>query len=109
MSQKEQHNYTSFPKPKKEKDDLYLKRVREEGCMICLQKADAHHLDQGGFGSDYATVPLCRMHHTEIHMKGVYQFNVMYGVDVWEKAWRLYKEYEDGKLRRLEDDTPEPF
>lgn len=65
----------------------YLKRVRLEPCLVCQGArggSDPHHLMiMGGRGTglradDRWAVPLCRLHHDELHSMGnEYKF--------WEK------------------------
>lgn len=58
----------------------YLEFIRSRGCIICDQLSVPHHVRSlttipytlaGGTGlkpSDYVTVPLCPVHHEEIHI-----------------------------------------
>lgn len=64
--------------------------VRQGGCCICGSPfADAHHLrtagDPRGLGikpGDDKTIPLCRLHHDELHMYGDEKlFLDMHGID----------------------------
>ena len=77
-----------FPKSPRVVDEKHRKVVRSLGCLICVKRGDAHHLNQGGFGSDYSIVPLCRRHHTEAHM-GKRKFESKYDIDLWKEAWRI--------------------
>lgn len=63
-------------KPKLQRwiNDNYLKWVKSQPCCVCNSIAhDAHHLighGQGGMGTkahDLFTIPLCRIHHDELH------------------------------------------
>ncbi|WP_430442356.1 DUF968 domain-containing protein [Providencia huaxiensis] len=63
-------------KPKLQRwiNDNYLKWVKSQPCCVCNSIAhDAHHLigyGQGGMGTkahDLFTIPLCRVHHDELH------------------------------------------
>ena len=63
-------------KPKLQRwiNDNYLKWVKSQPCCVCNSVAhDAHHLigyGQGGMGTkahDLFTIPLCRIHHDELH------------------------------------------
>ncbi|MBN6365549.1 DUF968 domain-containing protein [Providencia rettgeri] len=62
------------PKFKRWTSDEYLKWVKSQPCCVCCATADdAHHLigyGQGGTGTkahDLFTIPLCRIHHSELH------------------------------------------
>ncbi|EJD6043719.1 DUF968 domain-containing protein [Providencia rettgeri] len=62
------------PKFKRWTSDEYLKWVKSQPCCVCGATADdAHHLigyGQGGTGTkahDLFTIPLCRIHHSELH------------------------------------------
>jgi hypothetical protein len=60
--------------PKRHRSKLHLRLVASQPCLVCgRQPCDAHHLRHAqprGLGqkvSDEYTVPLCRVHHREIH------------------------------------------
>ncbi|MGO2307015.1 MAG: DUF968 domain-containing protein [Providencia sp.] len=62
------------PKLQRWTSEKYLKWVKSQPCCICNSIAnDAHHLigyGQGGMGTkahDLFTIPLCRVHHDELH------------------------------------------
>lgn len=62
------------PKPRRLRDRQHLKFVSTQPCLICgRQPSDAHHLRfaqpkaLGRKASDEFTVPLCRVHHREVH------------------------------------------
>ena len=62
------------PKPQRWINDNYLQWVKSQPCCVCGATADdAHHLigyGQGGMGTkahDLFTIPLCRIHHSELH------------------------------------------
>lgn len=63
-------------KPKLQRwiNDDYLRWVKSQPCCVCgTTSDDAHHLigyGQGGMGTkahDLFTIPLCRIHHCELH------------------------------------------
>ena len=68
-----------YQKHKPWRNEAYLKYVREQNCVSCGKPAhidgiDAHHVTGMGLGkgigtkiSDCFTLPLCRVHHNEIH------------------------------------------
>jgi len=64
-------------KPVRERDRHHLKFVSSHPCLICGRSpSDAHHVkfaEQRGMGrkvSDRFTVPVCRLHHRELHRRG---------------------------------------
>ncbi len=63
--------------PKRRREPEHLKFVRTQPCLICSRvPSDAHHLrfaQSRGIGlkvSDEFTVPLCRVHHDQLHQSG---------------------------------------
>jgi YqaJ-like viral recombinase domain len=64
-------------KPVRERDQHHLQFVRTQPCLICARRpTDAHHVKvaqvtaMGRKVSDRFTVPLCRLHHLELHQRG---------------------------------------
>jgi hypothetical protein len=64
-------------KPVRERDGEHLKLVASQPCLICGRTpSDPHHIkfaEQLAMGrkvSDRFTVPICRLHHRELHGKG---------------------------------------
>ncbi|HEM8304499.1 TPA: DUF968 domain-containing protein [Providencia rettgeri] len=62
------------PKLQRWTNNNYLKWVKSQPCCVCNSIAhEAHHLighGQGGMGTkahDLFTIPLCRIHHSELH------------------------------------------
>lgn len=55
------------------RDETYLAWVRKQPCVICsTTPCDAYHrIGHGRVGnvkvSDFETMPVCRLHHTELH------------------------------------------
>jgi hypothetical protein len=67
----------TFGEPRRLRDKAHLKFVASQPCLVCGRNpADAHHLkftQPKGMGlkvSDEFTVPLCRVHHRELHSAG---------------------------------------
>ncbi|WP_425299735.1 DUF968 domain-containing protein [Providencia rettgeri] len=67
-------SFMKKPKLQRWESEKYLKWVKSQPCCICNSIAhDAHHLighGQGGMGTkahDLFTIPLCRVHHSELH------------------------------------------
>jgi len=74
-----------------EPDPSYLEYIRSIPCMVplmCSQKSIAHHestcSSDPGMAikcSDYLTIPLCSLHHNEIHTIGAKTFYERYSID----------------------------
>lgn len=67
-------SFMKFPKHQRWTNNDYLKWVKSQPCCVCEATADdAHHIigyGQGGIGTkahDLFTIPLCRVHHSELH------------------------------------------
>jgi hypothetical protein len=72
-----QRPVTPLNKPLRMRDRDHLRFVTTQPCLACGRIAsDAHHLrfaEQRALGrkvSDEFTVPLCRLHHRELHQRG---------------------------------------
>jgi hypothetical protein len=68
---------TVISKPVRERDRNHLRFVASQPCLICGRTpSDPHHIkfaEQVAMGrkvSDRFSVPVCRMHHRELHRKG---------------------------------------
>jgi hypothetical protein len=64
-------------KPVRERDRNHLRFVASQPCLVCGRApSDAHHLkfaEQRAMGrkvSDKYTVPICRLHHRDLHRRG---------------------------------------
>jgi ERF superfamily protein len=67
----------TLSKPVRERDRNHLRFVASQPCLICGRApSDAHHLkfaEQPAMGrkvSDKFTVPVCRIHHRDLHRRG---------------------------------------
>ncbi|PSO23668.1 ERF family protein [Bradyrhizobium sp. MOS002] len=66
----------AIPKSSRVRSRVHLDFVRQQPCAVCQQApCDPHHIKfaQRGLGrkvSDEFTVPLCRMHHIDLHRRG---------------------------------------
>ena len=72
-------------------------------CCVCGKPADLHHVKALGMGADRREIihegipvlPLCRIHHGELHKYGKYKFNDMYhiehGIPADKNICRVYK------------------
>jgi hypothetical protein len=68
---------TVISKPVRERDRNHLRTVARQPCLVCGRTpSDPHHIkfaEQRAMGrkvSDRFTVPLCRLHHRELHRRG---------------------------------------
>jgi hypothetical protein len=68
---------TTIKKPLRERDRDHLRFVASQPCLVCGRTpSDAHHLrfaEQRAMGrkvSDKFSVPICRLHHRELHRRG---------------------------------------
>ena len=68
---------TVISKPVRERDREHLKFVAAQPCLVCGRTpSDPHHIkfaEQRAMGrrvSDRFTVPICRLHHRELHRRG---------------------------------------
>jgi hypothetical protein len=68
---------TAISKPVRERDRDHLRFVAAQPCLVCGRTpSDAHHLkfaEQRAMGrkvSDRFAVPICRLHHRELHRRG---------------------------------------
>jgi len=75
----------------------YLMHVASLGCLICGRESQAHHLiHRVGHGvglkaSDDKTIPLCPVHHSELHANGNEQrYLEEHGIDGPAEAARLF-------------------
>jgi hypothetical protein len=89
-----------FPKPLRRRDREYLRFIRRQGCLVCKNRALAHHVKHGGVGtkgSDYDTVPLCFIHHDVLHVLGAARFQRELGVNFTTEVQRLNRIYREGE------------
>jgi hypothetical protein len=68
---------TMISKPTRDRDREHLKFVAAQPCLVCGRTpSDPHHIkfaEQRAMGrkvSDRFTVPICRLHHRELHRRG---------------------------------------
>ena len=86
-------------KPLRERDRQHLKFVTTQPCLICGRTpSDAHHIKfpepraMGRKVSDKFTVPVCRLHHRELHRHGKEQsWWRRYGIEPLGVAAALWK------------------
>ena len=86
----------------KVRDQKYLQLVRQEPCLLCGKVSEAHHImyaEPRGVGlkvGDNWVVPICHIHHMQIHHYGnERKWWILQGINPieWaENKWRLYNE-----------------
>ncbi len=76
----------------RKKNKSYLNHIKGLSCICkdtsyrCDQTIHSHHVKTiGSGGSDYQTVPLCALHHSEVHNIGRETFAQKHAID-WERA-----------------------
>lgn len=82
-------------KPFRLRSKRYLSFIRQNPCVICGAKADAHHLQfmqpraMGKKTGDQWCIALCRLHHSELHESHLSEptWWATYGIipEVWAK------------------------
>jgi ERF superfamily protein len=88
----------AIEKPRRYRNKDHLRYVARQACLICgRQPSDPHHLRYaqpralGRKASDEFTVPLCRVHHREVHRVGNEQtWWQRTGIDPLEVARKLW-------------------
>ena len=108
----------TISKPVRERDRNHLRFVISQPCLVCGRgPSDAHHLkfaEQRTMGrkvSDKFTVPVCRLHHRELHRRGDERaWWGKQGIDplpiaaaLWERTHAV-----DSAAAELAGDTTEP-
>jgi ERF superfamily len=73
----DEQTVTVISKPVRERDRDHLKFVSSQPCLVCGRTpSDAHHIKfaepraMGRKVSDRFTVPICRLHHRQLHRRG---------------------------------------
>jgi hypothetical protein len=95
----ENQNEIAFIKPVRKRDKAHRDFVCSQPCLICGRRpSDAHHIQFGqprALGSkvsDEFTVPLCRVHHRDLHRGGDerkwWEAAKIEPIDIAQKLWR---------------------
>jgi hypothetical protein len=82
----------------------YMAFVRSHPCLICGARADAHHIQYaqpralGRKTGDQWTVPVCREHHTDLHISPMPEKTwwALQGVDPMIWAKNKYTKWSEG-------------
>ncbi len=68
--------------------------VRDKGCLVCRQRGPSHphHVKSVGSGglAPENLVPLCLVHHNQIHYIGIDTFSAQHNIDLPVEATRLW-------------------
>lgn len=87
--------------------DENFKIIRSMKCLVCgSANVDVHHIKTRGSGGNdelYNLMPVCRIHHNEVHNIGLVSFSQKYlGVSTYlqDNGWDLV----NGKLLHIQDD-----
>jgi len=105
---------TVIGKPVRERDRDHLRFVAAQPCLVCGRiPSDPHHLkfaEQRAMGrkvSDRFAVPICRLHHRELHRGGSeHAWWQRYGIDPLATAATLWgQSHTLGLPANLADDT----
>jgi ERF superfamily len=106
----------AITKPRRYRNKDHLRYVARQACLICgRQPSDPHHLRYaqpralGRKASDEFTVPLCRVHHREVHRIGNEQaWWQAAGIDPLSVAQMLWNRTRVNEGRIAEDDGHPP-
>jgi hypothetical protein len=87
-------------KPRRRRNKVHLKFISSQPCSVCgRQPSEAHHLRfaqpraLGRRVSDEFTVPLCRVHHRELHRQGDERsWWARFNIDPMPLAFRLWQQ-----------------
>jgi hypothetical protein len=107
----------AISKPRRYRNKEHLRYVARQACLICgRQPSDPHHLRYaqpralGRKASDEFTVPLCRVHHREVHRLGNeeawWQAANIDPLDVAQKLWNRTR-VSEGRIEP-NGDHPQP-
>ena len=75
------------PKPTTWKSTKYEAYIRSIPCLLCGYPSECHHVDMGksGMGKKAPSshcIPLCRLHHAELHHYGQATFFLNHNINV---------------------------
>ena len=100
-----QDHFKPDPKPITWKLKKYLDYVRNTPCLICGYPSEAHHIrkaSNSGVGKkpgDCWCVPLCKLHHAEVHQFGFNTFLSNHNMDLYEELFKLTKGYIEANVK----------
>lgn len=88
-------------KPRRIRNEAYLKWIREKKCVICGSPyVEASHIGTGGMGTkvtDYFVLPMCAEHHRtgkySYHRMNMGRFSDYYGVNLYKMIAEFLIQY----------------
>lgn len=80
------------PKNKTYKNTEYYNFVKSKPCLKCGKASDAHHVRHAKF-NDFLCVPLCRIHHSELHAAGCKRWENANNLCFYDEIINLMAEY----------------
>ena len=97
----------AFPEPRRLRNKEHLRFVARQSCLICGRApTDAHHIRYaqpralGRKSSDEFTVPLCRIHHRDVHRTGDEKgWWKQAGIDPMTIAHKLWRQTRGANIR----------
>ena len=96
---------TPIPKPFTWKSKKYLDYIRNQPCVICGHKSEAHHVRKSSNSGtakkpgDYWCIPICTLHHSELHHFGFNTFLKNHNIDLYEELFRLTRGYIEANIK----------
>ncbi len=93
-----------IPKQPRQEDPKYLDFIRGKKCLCggvgCIEKIAPHHtVSRGAWGSDHRAIPMCVLHHAQIHRMGLIFMERIYHFNALDEIIKLLSEY----LREKDD------
>ncbi len=87
-----------IPKQPRQEDPKYLEFIRGKKCLCrgvnCNGEIVPHHtVSRGAWGSDHRAIPLCAIHHLEVHWQGVAFMEDRYYFNALDEIIKLLSEY----------------
>lgn len=86
-------------KQKRKVDKALIKQINQGRCIVCSAlNPDAHHVKSkasGGHDVSSNLMPICRIHHTEVHKIGLNRFSDKYAQ---ARGWLINNGWEFNKL-----------
>jgi ERF superfamily len=109
----------AIPEPRRQRDKEHLKLVASKPCVICGRKpAEPHHLrfaQKPALGrkvSDEFAVPLCRLHHRELHRSPDearwWQTARIDPLKIARDLWKASRSPQDGRAESSPPENPHP-
>jgi hypothetical protein len=87
-------------KTKQQPNKKYKEWIKTLGCLICRRPSEPHHQPKKGHGAkgkktdDLRCLPLCHLHHMELHQQGRETFASKHDLNYEEVIDRLNRAWE---------------